>query len=372
MAENLSKDDVARLLSDPSPSNRADLAAKVARQFDGSVLSDQERRLAEDIIRIMARDAVVRVRQSLAENLKTSPGLPRDVALTLARDVEAVAIPILSVSEVLTEADLLEIVRTGNDGKQTAIARRPVVSSGVADALIESASEGAVAALVANEGAVLGERSLEKVIDRFGTSEAVQEPLVHRSHLPMTIAERLVAVVSDKLQAYLVANHDLPSQVASDLILRSRERATVAVFTGQSDEAALERLVAQLSRNDRLTPSLLVRALCTGDIAFFEAAMSLMANVPLTNARLLIHDAGRLGLKSIYDRAKLPPQLLPACRIAVDVLRETPFDGEEHDQERHRRRVIERILTQYEDMPTEDLDYLLAKLGDLMAPVRHD
>lgn len=346
--------------------SRADLAAKVARHFDGEVLTDSERKIAEDIIRVMARDAVTRVRQSLAENLKASPGLPRDVALTLARDVEEVAIPILSVSQVLTDDDLLELVRSGTEHKHEAIARRAGVSEKVADALIETGSEGTVAALVANESAQLGEGVLNKVIDRFGSNERIQAPLVQRNQLPMTVAERLVAVVSEKLQSYLVAHHELPAQTASDLILRSRERATVSLFTGQNDEAELEKLVAQLSRNNRLTPSLLVRALCTGDMAFFEAAMAQLAKVPLANTRLLIHDAGRLGLKSLYDRAKLPPALLPACRIALDVLRDTPYDGEDRDRERHRRRVIERILTQYEDLASEDLEYLLAKLGDIM------
>jgi len=368
MTEHLTKDDVVRLLSDPSPATRAELAAKVARQYDGVELSDSERALAEEIIRAMARDAVVRVRQSLAENLKTSASLPRDVALTMAKDVEAVAIPILSVSQVLTDADLLEIVRSGTDSKHTAIASRPAVSPVVADALVENASETAVAALVANEGAQLGERTLGRVIDRFGNSEAVQVPLVQRSKLPITIAERLVAVVSETLQQYLVTQHELSPKTAADIILQSRERATVTLLNGENDEVALERLVAQLSRTGRLTPSLLVRALCMGDIAFFEAAMAHLAGVPLTNARLLIHDVGRLGLKSIYDRAKMPAALLPACRIAIDVLKETPYDGEEHDRERHRRRMIERILTQYEDLAPDDLDYLLDKLGDLMQP----
>jgi uncharacterized protein (DUF2336 family) len=366
MTESLTKSDVARLLADPSPATRAELAAKVARNLDATELSDSERNLAQDIIRVMARDTVVRVRQALADNLKASPNLPHDVAVTLARDVEAVAIPVLSVSHVLTDADLVEIVRSGTDGKHVAIAVRPAVSAGVAEALAESASETAVAALVANEGAELGERSLGKVIDRFGASPAVQEPLVHRARLPITIAERLVAVVSETLKNYLISNHELPPGVAADLVLQSREKTTVTLLSGESDEGALERLVAHLSSNGRLTPSLLVRALCTGDVGFFEAAMAHLAKVPLTNVRLLIHDAGRLGLKSVYERAGMPAALLPACRIALDVLHETPYDGGDDDLERHRRRVIERILTQYEDLASEDLDYLLTKLGDFM------
>ncbi|MEI8393813.1 MAG: DUF2336 domain-containing protein [Rhodospirillaceae bacterium] len=365
MTEHLTQNDVAKLLTDPSPDHRAQLAGKVAVHFDRNKLTPDERKIAEDIIRFMARDTVERVRQSLAENLKSSPDLPRDIALIMARDVESVAVPVLSVSRVLSESDLIEIVRGGSPAKQSAIAIRPEVSETLADELIEVADESAIAALVGNEGAKLGENHLNKVIDRFGDSASVQYPLVRRSRLPLTVAERLVTLVSENLQQYLVTHHELPDDVASSLVLKSRERATVNLFTGESDEAAVVRLVTQLVEGGRLTPSLLIRSLCTGDMTFFEVALSHLAGVPLTNARLLIHDGGRLGLKSLYDKAGLPANRLPVVRIAVDVAHETPFDGEAHDRERHSRRMIERILTQYEELETTDIDYLLNKLGDI-------
>jgi uncharacterized protein (DUF2336 family) len=368
MTEHLSKRDVERLLQDPSPESRAQLTGKLAAELETSRLSLSERELAEGIVRLMARDAALLVRQALAENLKASPALPRDVAVTLARDVEAVALPILEASFVLTEADLVDLVRTGGGAKQVAIAGRSEVPASVADALIDHGEERAVAALVANEGADISETGLERVVDRFGTSPAVQEPLVHRLRLPVTVSERLVALVSDRLRDYLVAHHDLPAKLASDLVLNSRERATVTLFSGDTDEGDVERLVAQLAANRRLTPSLLLRALCMGDVALFEASLAFLAKVPLNSARLLVHDAGKLGLKSIYDKAGLPPGLLPAVRVALDVAQETGFDGEAGDRERHRRRMIERILTQYDDMGSEDLDYLLDKLGDLIRP----
>lgn len=367
MTDTLTKDDVAKLLTDPSSDHRAELAGKVAVQFDNKRLTATERKLAEDIIRIMARDAVVRVRQSLADNLKSSPDLPRDIALTMAKDVELVAVPVLSMSTVLSDADLVEIVRGGSSAKQTAIAARPEVSEVLADELINVADENAVAVLVGNEGARLGESHLNKVIDRFGESEKVQGPLVRRASLPLTVAERLVNLVSENLQQYLVAHHDLSSDVASDLVMKSRERATVHLFTGEADESAVVALVAQLAKGGRLTPSLLIRSLCTGDMLFFEVALSHLASVPLLNSRLLIHDGGQLGLKSLYDKARLPAPLFTLVRIAVDIAHQTPFDGEEHDLERHSRRMLERILTQYE-VESVDIDYLLDKLGDLVRP----
>src|SRR5262249_6163894 len=115
-----------------------------------------------------------------------------------------------------------------------------------------------------------------------------------------------------------------------------------------------------------LTPSLILRALCMGDMTFFEFSMATLANVPLANARILLHDAGNLGVKSLYAKTGMPPRLLPAIRVAMEVVRDTTMDGGVRDRERYRARIIERILTQYEDLGPEDLEYLLEKLGDVL------
>jgi len=188
--------------------------------------------------------------------------------------------------------------------------------------------------------------------------------MVNRAKLPVTVAERLVTLVSSKLQDVLVQKHDLPAGMAADLIMQSRERATVNLFDGAS-ENDVQRLVQQLYANSRLTPSLTLRAACMGDMAFLEWAFALLADVNITNARMLIHDAGLLGFKSLYERTGMPKALQQAFRVAVEVARETRLDGEEGDRERYRRRMIERILTQYEDLAAEDVDYLLNKLGNL-------
>jgi uncharacterized protein (DUF2336 family) len=259
----------------------------------------------------------------------------------------------------------MALVKSGSSSKQEAIAGRASVSEPVAGALVTHGSEGAVATLMGNAGAHITAASLGSAIDRFGDSDRVKTAMVHRANLPVAIAERLVVIVSEMLQSYLVRHHELPVAAATDIVLRSRERATLQVSIG-SGEQELERLVRQMHRNRRLTPLLVLRALCLGDLAFFEAAMAVMAKVPVTNARILIGDAGPSGLASLYEKAGMPPRLLPAVRVAVDVVRGTEFDGGEPGRERYRSRVITRILTQFEDLPQEDLDYLLDKLGDVL------
>lgn len=367
MATTLTEADVVRLLTDPSGDTRAVTAEKIAKELGSAVLTERERELAIDIIRAMVKDAEVRVREALSRNLKSSHDIPHDVALTLARDVESVALPMLEFSAVFTDADLVDIVRRSSGAKQVAVARRKTVSAPVAAALIDSKNREAVATLVANEGAELSEAALQRVLDSYGSEEAVQGSLVHRRDLPITVAERLVAIVSENLREYLVTHHELPAAVATDLVLESRERATVSLLPPGAESADVEQLVHQLRVNGRLTPSLILRSLCMGDMQLFEASLAALARTSLDNARILIHDGGALGLKSLYMRAGLPERLYPAFRVAIDVWSETDFDGLERDRERHVCRMIERILTQFEDVGPDNLDYLLKKLNHLAA-----
>ena len=225
----LSQDDVVRLLTDPSGEARAATAAKIAADFGRGGLAPAERKIAEKISRLMVRDAEVRVREALAENLKRARDVPHEVALALAKDTDRVAEPILKFSEVLTDDDLVEIVRTQGPTKQVTIAGRSAVSEKVSASLVETRNEAAVQTLIANEGAAISEKSLQKVVDDFGTREGIQASMVHRPKLPVTVAERLVTLVSEKLRTELVSRHELPAALATDLLLQSRERAVLGI-----------------------------------------------------------------------------------------------------------------------------------------------
>lgn len=362
----LSTADVARLLSDPSADARADLAERLGTQVTAESLSASELHIAQDIVRLLARDVEVTVRASLSNSLRHARDLPRDVALRMAEDIEQVALPILGESLVLTDEDLIELVRRGSPEKQTSIAGRPFLSEVVSDAVIDHAHEQAVVTLMGNPTARIADTSLEKAVERFADSDAVKESMVHRETLPMTVAERLAVLVSRRLQNHLVQNHALSPTMASDLVMRGREDAIIRLSAG-ADEPNLLRMVAQMHHTRRLTPNLVIRALCTGDIAFFEAALATMAGIPVGNARILVHDPGGAGLVSLYRKAGLPDALLPMAKAAVEVVEETQLDGRPHDLERFRGRVITRVLTR-EDAAVDsgDSDYLLEKLGDML------
>lgn len=372
MTAKLSKSDVQRLLTDPSVDARADAAAKIATHYDAAAdFGAQEKKLAEEIFSLMCKDAEERVRGALAANLKECPFLPHDIARTLADDVASVSEPILKFSTVLTDADLIEIVNSQGEEKQKAIASRVSVSSDVSEALIDTRNEAVVGTLVANDGADISTGSMQRVLDEFADSDLVKSSMVGRSTLPMEVSERLVNMVSDKIQQELIARHELPSDSVSDLILQSREKATLGLLSGKNHGEDSRRLIVHLYQNNRLTPTIMLRALCMGDMDFFEGSVAVRARTPLSNTRELIHGGDRKEISSLLDKAELPKPLQPAFTAAIDVSEDTDYDGGDDDQERFRRRMIERIITNFEDpdsaMGDDNIEYLLGQLTQIDA-----
>lgn len=239
--KELSQEDVAKLLADPSVDTRVETVTKIADGFNADTLSDGERKMAEEIFQVMVKDAEVRVREALALNLKENSSIPHELAVSLAKDVEQVALPVLQFSDVLNDTDLIEIIASQSPEKQVAIAKRTSVSETVSDQLVDSGNEDAVATLVANKGAEISESSLLKVVDTLGGKENIQDAVVHRAKLPVAVSERLVTMVSENLASDLIGRHDLSENMVTDLILQTRERAVISLSTG-AEEGDVETL----------------------------------------------------------------------------------------------------------------------------------
>ncbi|MDR3533794.1 MAG: hypothetical protein P4L90_24935 [Rhodopila sp.] len=111
MAAALTSRDVARLISEPSADLRAELAGKVAADLTGNALTGAERALAQDIVRVLARDVEGEVRASLSRGLRHSRDLPDVIEETgfvgQARDLERFRARV--ISRVLTLVDSVDV-----------------------------------------------------------------------------------------------------------------------------------------------------------------------------------------------------------------------------------------------------------------------
>lgn len=321
----LSVQDVERLLADPSPAARRDTAVKVALAWTGNALTPAERQLAEAIVHALARDAEATVRQALAEHLKDDAALPRGIALKLARDVAAVATPLLRFSPVFTDADLIELVQAVSPLHQGAIAGRRMVSAALSDAVVTHAAEPAVAILLSNRGAQVSPMMMERALDRFPDSRGVGDALARHPKLPPKFAARLIAQVSVALRDALVTRYQIPPAMAADMMMQMRERSLLGLTGDGAAPLALADLVADLQKRGQLSATLILRALAGGDLAFFEQAVAQSAGISLNNARLLIYDPGRRGLKALYQRVGLPSDHFRMTEAVIDLARGFDF-----------------------------------------------
>lgn len=362
MRSSLTDSDIRTLIKGPTEADRAQAAHKICRAIDEAPMSAEERAHAESIMAIMAQDAAVLVRRSLAVALKNSPKLPRDLANALARDVESIALPVIMNSPVFSDSDLVQILRSSPPSKQVAVASRETLSTTVTGAISAYAVSEAVERALANDNALFDEDGLNTALDRFQGVSSVTSAMVHRNQLPVSVTEKLVSMVTGELFDHLVNNHELPPQIAIDLAMGARERATLDIVEQAAHQRDLGRFVQQLNLNGRLTPSLLMRGLCLGQIDFVEHAMAELGGISHHRMWLLIHDSGPLGLKAAFDRAGLPPRLYPSFRAAIEVYHSIDREGADIDRTTFRKRMLERTLTLFQSVPKDDLDYLLDKL----------
>ncbi|WP_306017404.1 DUF2336 domain-containing protein [Oceanicaulis sp. MMSF_3324] len=359
----LTRDDIQRLSNATDTEGRALAARKFCARFASVDLSEDERAIGSEVVRLLADDAAEMVRRSLSVTLQRSTHLPSDVARKLAEDVDSIALPVIAGSPVLSDEDLVQIVRSSSSRRQAAVAARASVSESVVHEIVEVGDREAVKILASNNGARFDERGYASTLNRFDGDADVLDQFVLRDALPVNITEKLIAHISDQAMQKLVNRHALPAQLAVELAEGARERATVDLVeqAGLSDEP--RRFVQQLQLNGRLTPSLILRSLFRGHMSFFEHCMAELSGLGHEKAWLLVHDAGNLGLETLFKRAGMPARILPVARAAVSAWHSLEIGPNgTPDIVRFRRLLAERILTQFQGVPQAELDYIMDRL----------
>lgn len=352
-----------RMRENPTVRVRADAAKQVSVLFSASTLTAAERQTALAILEELARDVEKRVREALATHVVSCAILPPMLARTIAADLEEISIPFIRISPALSEADLVAIVRLGSTAKQVAVATRERVSERVAKVLVATRSTAVVTTLLRNGGAEISEPSYHMIMDGFTSDATVQGLLVERAALPLTVTERLIQVVSDALRDRLVEKHALPPEIAAELLNQARERALFHSAAAAPRAFNVEAFAIRLNSKGKLTPTLLMRALCLGDLPFFEAGMAVRAGISVRNTVELISDRGPLGFKSLYEKSRLPHELFRAFRAALDVIGQLRDDGQIVWSPPHTQLILDRVMREYDEVCPAGLEYLLSQMS---------
>jgi uncharacterized protein (DUF2336 family) len=361
----LSHADVQRLLSDHSANARIETMSKLVSDLESKVLVGPEREIANDILHRFAADAEAAVREAVSWQLHNSPLLTDALATKLARDIGRVAFPVLRNVSRLSDDFLLQVIAERDAEKHMAIAGRWNVSPRLADAIVETANIKVIACLLGNGRARIADPTLHKALDRYGHLSVVNEPMAEREGLSLSVVEKLVAYVSEDIRSNLVERHHLSPVLVAELVERGREAATMLLLKPlASNLDDLEVVVRHLDRDGRLTPSLMLRAICAGDIELFTTGLAVRSKVAAESARLLVWDDGSLGLRAIFEKARFPIVLLPPFRVAIEVVKETGYDGGDAGRTDYQVMALARVFEECGAIEDRLVDDLLLQLFD--------
>ncbi len=340
---------------------RAEATSALARAYLYSDLSPDDRGAAEGAMLMLLDDPSPLVRRALADALAASPDAPPTIVSALAADQPAIAAPVLALSPLFIDAELVDAVATGGPAVQVAIASRAALPRAVAAAIAEVGTAESCLALVENLNAEIAPFSADRIVERFGELATIREAMLARDDLPVATRQTLVAKLSEMLAGFVAGRAWLDIDQAHRIAREACEKATVAI-AAETPNPEVRPLISHLRVTGQLNAGLILRALLSGNIAMFEEALAELAQMPIARVSSLVHDRGTAGLRALFDKAGLPPSTYPAFKEAVEAMREGGLDGELGDAARLKRRMIERVLTRCEDEEFDELAPLLMLL----------
>ena len=326
---------------------RAEATRSLARAWLISDLSADDRAAAEGALLMLLDDASPLVRQAMAEVFARSSEAPAAIVQALSLDQASVALAVLEHSPLLIDADLVDIVATGNGETQCAIARRIHLPASVSAAIAEVGTPAAALELIENAYAELAPFSWDRIVERHGHLAAIRESMLVLDGLPAATRAALVAKLSDTLAQFVVARNWLSADRAERVTIEARDRSTVNIAaTSRGDD--ISGLVRHLRATGQLTAGLILRALLSGNLELFDYALAELSGLPQARVSALLYDRGGASLQALLSRAGLPESTFTAFRVALEASHETGFVGTDGGAVRLRRRMVERVLTHCE------------------------
>lgn len=296
------------LKKDTDDEVRAELARKIARlvpnlnETENSQLRDKAIKLLDEL----AQDQLPKIRAMVAQEIKTSNSVPKELVTKLARDIEDIVCgPILEYSPLLNDDDLREIVAAGISSKALeAIASRQIVSEEVSADIAATLEVPAIAALLTNENAQIREDTLDQIISQAETIEDLHKPLALRPQLSVRAMKRISGFVASALVFAMVEKSELSEEHAEELLDKVRERLE-AERVGDDEAEAFAKKALEMHDLGRLDDKFVLEQINLNKREFLTHCLAVMADLPADIVRQVIHSKSGRAVTALCWQAGL-------------------------------------------------------------------
>jgi uncharacterized protein (DUF2336 family) len=270
--------------------------------------TEEQTSVFDDVFEVLVQKIEVSAKALLAERLAPIPTAPPRVVRRLALDdAIEVAAPVLTHSERLTDATLIETAQTKSQGHLRAIADRKTLSSAVTDVLVERGDSAVVNAVVANLGADFSESGYHRLLDMSERDDDLATCVGTRPEIPRHHFVKLLSRASQAVRVRLEAlnipstGSDISSAV-NNAATRTQERSAA-----ESERmAAAERSVAAMYAEGRLTPDRIAAFAEAKQFEETNAAIAMLANVPVLLVETLMVRSQSEGVMIVAKVIDLP------------------------------------------------------------------
>jgi uncharacterized protein (DUF2336 family) len=254
--------------------------------------------LAHLIARVEAATVI-----QLSEALSTIERAPRQTIRQLAfHEQPQVAAPVLRHSSCLSDADLLEIVKSRGQQHLLAICDRKALNEALTDALMRFGDVNVSNALARNTGARFSECGYATLVGRAERDEGLAEKLGVRMDIPGSLLRELIGKVADVVRArFLTAPRPVARQKAQNAAAAGGNGAARKAI----DYTQAQNEVVALNRTGKLNDSLVNRFAVRGEYTLVVAALALKADVKVEAIEPLLEPDLVYGLIVACKAARL-------------------------------------------------------------------
>jgi uncharacterized protein (DUF2336 family) len=272
-----------------SEKRRALLRELTDHFFGGSARTATEDTLYGAVLTRLTEDMEIAVRAELSARFATALDAPHNLIRRLANDEAAVAGAVLASSPVLTDEDLLSVVRKHGQDHLRAVSARPSVSEAISDVIVERGDDVTLGTLLRNDGARLSRQASETAIERAKVNPDLHEAAVERASLPPDLLNEMYFVVEARLRTQILEqNARLDPALLESAIAAGRTRIATDDGALPADYAECLAYVEELKAAGQLSPQMLARFLRSGGTTSFLIALAQLSDIDFHTARQII------------------------------------------------------------------------------------
>ena len=292
-------DELQSTLAHGTVARRVETLRRVTDLFiNGAVeFSNEQVGLFDDVFQCLIDHIETSARTLLANRLApidTSP--PMTIRALAFDDVIEVAGPVLTQSNRLDDATLIETAKSKSQAHLLAISNRKTLSGAVTDVLVLRGNDEVVQNTVNNPGAEFTERGFTRLVNRAEGDDDLATCVGLRPTIPRHLYLKLLAKASDTVRQRLEAAHPQRAKEVPTAVKEATRRARAAKSAMTEQTAIAHALVKSLFEDGRLDEFQIASFAEAGKFDETNASIAALANVPVAVAENMMIETRAEGV----------------------------------------------------------------------------